>query len=516
LQKVRKDRTFCKQLSPIGPEPTSLPVLVNMNTAQEKMTLLRTLITNSTALVGVKIFMPLSYFIVTVNIARILGVEAFGEFAIIFSYYGIFRLISVFGVDAFLVKEVATNEQKANEYLSNAFVVGSLISGASILLMNALLYIMGYSQEIRLAGFALSLSLLAASLMQYTESVFIAFRKSWYMFFTTLFREALKIVLVLFVLFKYQRLVPVVIAISSTYYLGLLVNWLVVNRFVFRHRLSLRTEVIRRIFRISAVLVLISGVNHLLLVTDIIILSKIKGAAPVGLYNAAYKFVTFSFLFIDSLGQTLLPLMSRFHQESSLHFKTALEITLKYFLAIILLFVLTIFFFSDRIVPLIFGDPFQEASTVLRVLIWVPLFLGTSYYLQRMLFVANKQRYDLISLCIVCLINLGLNIGFTIRWGAIGTAAATLISVALLLAFHIVFFQTKVVRLDIGHVWLRPLLAGAAFFICLFYGSRVNLPMAFLGSTVLYLFLLFALRVVRKEEVVLLKESLLHKQADNR
>ena len=72
---------------------------------------------NSLALFSVKLIIPLSHLLVIILITRFLGVKEFGIFAIIFSYYGIFRNISIFGVDYFLVREIPRDTQKADAYL---------------------------------------------------------------------------------------------------------------------------------------------------------------------------------------------------------------------------------------------------------------------------------------------------------------------------------------------------------------------------------------------------------------
>jgi len=95
---------------------------------------------NSVALMAVKIFMPLSYFAIAVSVARLLGTKDFGVFSIVMGYYGVFRIISSFGIESFLIREIPRDETKASFYLGNAYFLGAATSVISIFLMNLALY----------------------------------------------------------------------------------------------------------------------------------------------------------------------------------------------------------------------------------------------------------------------------------------------------------------------------------------------------------------------------------------
>lgn len=484
-----------------------------MEEIQEKTgSLLRSIAKNSAALLAVKIFMPLSYFIITISLARMLGVKSFGVYSIIFAYYGILRIIATFGIDSFLIKEIARDRSLASFYLNNAYFLGIIFSCINIVIMNAALSMSSYSYEVKMAGFVLSLALLPASLTQYAEAVFIAFQKNQYIFFTTSIREVLKITLVIFALIVYKSLLSVIIVISLTSYFGLLLDMVVINAHFFRQKLMLRREPVLRILKASFTLVLISGISSFFIVMDIIVLSKIKGELAVGLYSAAYKFVAFAFLFIDSIGLTLLPVMSQFYQNAIETFNSLVVVTFRYFAALALLFSVSVFLFSDKIIILIFGNSFAASASILNVLIWIPLFLGSSYFFGRMLFAANMQKYDLIAIFSACITGLALNVLFTMKWGYMGTAVAVLISTLFLFFLHFYFFYNKVFPLNIGQVFIKPFIACFPFFIGYFYAFHINRYVWFAGSVVIYFLMLTILGVVKKQEIIILAKSLAGKK----
>ncbi|MEI8345694.1 MAG: oligosaccharide flippase family protein, partial [Candidatus Omnitrophota bacterium] len=160
-----------------------------------KASLVKSLFANSAALLGIRLFMPISFFAISILVARLMGVRAFGAFAIIFSYYALFRILSNFGIDSFLMREIPRDESRARLYLDHSLFAGTAFSLIGIVLMNTVLAMAGYSPEIRRAGFFASLALWPDCLNKYAESFFTGMQKSWIALGTVLAKESLKIVL---------------------------------------------------------------------------------------------------------------------------------------------------------------------------------------------------------------------------------------------------------------------------------------------------------------------------------
>jgi len=333
------------------------------------------------------------------------------------------------------------------------------------------------------------------------------------MFFTVFAREVFKIALAIAAIFVYRELLPVMLILSASAFIGFFLDFTVINSFLFRQRLLFQKETIRNIFGVSYVLALIAGVNSFFLLIDIIVLSKIKGEVPVAFYSVAYKFITFSFLFIDGIGMALFPVLVRCYRESTDRFRELSEGIFKYFLILAIPFIATVFFFSRDAIFLVFGSQYAASADILRLLIWVVPFLGGAYFLGKMLFVADMQRYDLLSLIGACGMNLLLNIFFTLRWGYYGTAIATLISVVFLFAMHLYFFRKKVFILNFRKIWAKPLIAGIPFFVLFFWLSKINVFLGFAASTVVYFFLLSALGVVSRKDIIAFAGNHIFRQA---
>lgn len=469
--------------------------------SDDSISLLRAILKDSAAILCVKMAMPLSYFIVTVSVARLLGTADFGILAIVFSYYAIFRILSVFGIDLSLIKEVARDEEKAGFYLGSALITGIFLSVVNMLIMNCVFYLAGYSNDVKTNGLIISLLLLAEPPNRYLESVFIALRKSKYILFSILFAEPVKIACAIAVMLIYKSLIPVAMVLLGGQLFSLLIKLIFFKRLSLKPKLSFNLGIITDIFKASFTMALISGISSFFLAIDVIVLSKIKGELSVGLYSAAYKFITLAFLFADSFGITLLPVLAKAYQDSKALFQELISISLKYFIVFAFAFAIPVFFFSPQLIAVIFGSGFINSSDILRILIFASIFFCGSYLYARMLFSANAQRYDLLSLVVACAVNLLLNIYFTLKWDYIGTAYATTVSAVILFLMHFYFFHKKVCALDIFRLWFKPLIAATLFFASFIYISRAGLYPGFIISGAVYFLTLIVLRVIKKEEI---------------
>ncbi len=475
---------------------------------EKKVILMRSILQSSATLFLAKAFIPASYIVVTICIARILGLEAFGKFSIVYSYYAVLRMISFFGIDNFLIKEITNNRQKADVYLGNAYILGTQLSLANMVIMNLVLMFVGYSWDIRVLGFFVSLELLPDSLIRYSESVFIAFVKNRYIFFTALARESFRLAAVIFALAIYKSAISVVIAFLATSILGFILDYIIIENKFFRQKIVIKKDIMRNMFCVSFILALISGFSNLFSALDIIILSKIKGEIPVALYSVAYKFILASFFITDSVGTSFLPVMINFYNESLGKFKRSSNLILKYFSLSMIAIIVFTFFFSDKLVLLIFGSQFALAAGVLKVLIWSALFSGCAYFFARMLFVAGLQKYDLIAIASACLVNIVFNIPLTLAFGYYGTAVSAIIAALYLCIVEFYFLRQKILKINLAEIFLKPLLAGAVLFITFFYLARVNLYLGALIAGLAYIFMLFKFKIIRKEEFNLIAQAI--------
>jgi len=469
---------------------------------QAHASVVKSFLLNSASLLGIRFFIPLFYLVITVSLSRILGVREFGLYATLLAYYGIFRMLAVFGIDTYLIRETARREDRAGLLLGNAYFAGAGFSFACMLGMNLLLCSTpGYPASLKLAGFVLSLSLAPAALSRYHDALFIAGEKTAYLLVTVFLRETIKLALALFVLFTYRKLLPVIVVFSASAFLELLLSGYVLNRYLVRPQIRPDAGVLRAMVRESSSLAVIMGISSVFLTLDVLVLSRVRTAYDVGLYSAAFKFVTLAFLVNDSVGTSLLPLLSKAWQRGKADLARLAETTLKYFVVLVLLYIAVVTVFSEQLVRLVFGPTFAPSAALLQVLIWVPLIQGTAYFMSRMLLAAFRQQYDLLALAIACGLAVPLNYFLALAWGPLGTAAATLASYSIFLLLQYGFLLWQVFPLDLFQTFVKPGLAGAVPAVLILLFRTANPFLALALALAAYGAALVLLRIIRREEV---------------
>ncbi|MCG2712801.1 MAG: oligosaccharide flippase family protein, partial [Candidatus Omnitrophica bacterium] len=190
------------------------------------------LLKNSFSIFSVKILTPISSFVIVLSIAMYLGDSGLGKYSIVFTYYGIFRLISFLGLDNLLTREIVKNKTEVNRYLSNFVIIGLISSVLCYVCMLLLVFVMKYPSDIIAAVSILGFSFFAASGMLICESIFIAFEKVKYTAYAYFVREIVKISLVLLLLKAGGAIPSVISAILIADFTALFIQGFLFDKYI--------------------------------------------------------------------------------------------------------------------------------------------------------------------------------------------------------------------------------------------------------------------------------------------
>jgi O-antigen/teichoic acid export membrane protein len=189
------------------------------------------------------------------------------------------------------------------------------------------------------------------------------------------------------------------------------------------------TEIFRVLWREKTIF--FSGVViNLYTATNIIILGLVQTTRDVAFFSAASKMIIISQTLISTpLSLSLFPFIGESFGQGRIHGidrvkRIAPFITVFTFVAGILLWIA-----APLIIRIFFGAAFYEASTVLRILCFIPLIVAISDLLgiQTMINLNMDRAFFNITL-IGAIFGLGLNFFLSTRYGAEGTAWAWVLS----------------------------------------------------------------------------------------
>lgn len=161
---------------------------------------------------------------------------------------------------------------------------------------------------------------------------------------------------------------------------------------------------------------------------DIIMLEAIRGDEPAGEYEVAVRFTSLFYFIPLALGDSLLPTLIRNYTKQISIFNARLFAYFRFNAAIAYLVTLFGFLVFPWLIPLLFGNEFNQSGVISRVHILSLLFTYSGTARAQYLIAANKVRYTFLCTGTGALLNFVLNYYLIPKYGGSGAAIATLIT----------------------------------------------------------------------------------------
>jgi O-antigen/teichoic acid export membrane protein len=475
---------------------------------------------------------------------RLLGPEGTGAWYFVVAVYGLFEIVSRYGLGTLLTRDVSADKNQSSRYLTNVLALRTLLWLVSLPVLAGVTYVYRTADQLTLGGLfslelqpigaqevqalaILAVSMLFANWADALSSAFHAFEKMEYPAGVSTACNLIKIILGPLALLLGYGFVGLA-AIS------LLVNLIQVVWFARLLRVTLFRPEWRWDWSLQRWMLPVSGplmINHLLATIfwriDIWILRPLAGELSVGLYSVGLKYLD-GLNFIPSLfTAAIFPLMSRYARSGGDSLLRAYILSLRLLVLISLPLAMVITFLAEPLVYILggakflgvaetihlFGREFQiqgGSDLALRVIIWsIPIGFVNSVT-QYVLIAVNQQRYLTRAFLIGVTFNIVGNLLIIPSMGYLGAAVTTILSeFSLLIPFYLS------VRRNVGTVpWVAifavPLAAvavmGAAGYALIGMGLNVWLATA-IGS-LCYLGVLILGGVFRGEEMALVGRAL--------
>ena len=259
---------------------------------------------------------------------------------------------------------------------------------------------------------------------------------------------------------------------------------------------EIRGEVIRPLLPRSGALVLSALLGIVIYNADFLFLRVFRGAAAVGYYNAAYTLVTFFLNVGTAYSLSLLPSLTRLHQNRTEQHRLY-ESAMAHVFAAGFPVALGGALLAAPIIALLYGPAYTTGADPFRLLIWcIPLCLLRDVPLMALQAAGREGKILRVTL-LAAGINLALNAVLIPRWGLRGAAIATLVTEATRMGLALTF----VGREGYGVSWLarfwRPLIAAGAMATVLLLLDSRSLPLGVAVGGLVYLGVLTAVGGVR-------------------
>lgn len=241
--------------------------------------------------------------------------------------------------------------------------------------------------------------------------------------------------------------------------------------------------------------------TQLLLYSNVFILTWLRDAREVALFQAPFGFVTKFQVFPTILVVGLAPIMARLAvvDISFQSLRSFYNSTLKYLFAACIPVSIAVVPMGEWLVTSIFGAEFAPAKTSLQIVIWIIVFWSLNAFSEKVLTVIGKQRLLAWSGGITFFFNLAAASFFVQRFGYIGASLSALCSFLLMFFMNYVLVSRYVKQVSLLFM-AKPLIALCAVLGFTFYFSGMNAMVLVVTSFALYTGLLFALKTFSRME----------------
>ena len=442
-------------------------------------------------------------------VARQLGAEGLGKYAVVIAYLNIFQVVAVTGVPRLTIREMARQPARGGLWFQRMVVNQLMGAGVSAVLLMAAANLLNHPPDTTLALGVIALSLLPFALSSAAESAFQARERMEIIPLAQMGAGTVQVVGSRLLLLAGRGVVALAWMVVGGQVVAAAIEMVIAGRMGLWRDFHLALGEAVGLFRRSFDFFLLSLSVVLFSRLDVLILSQMAGERAVGLYNAAYLVVrVINFLSI-SYSHALYPVMSRLFSRAQGRFEALLRRSLRFGLAATLLVSVLLAAAAGPIIGLLYGKGGYAASVpLLRIEAPFAIIFLWNALLSSGLMASNRQRRSVI----VSGVKLGAALVYypvlTAWLGVMGAAIATVLAGLTGAMLNTYFIHREVCPLRLVDLVGRPLLAGMVVGAGLWLSRGLAWPGRILGGVLLYGALLILLRILTAEDLLLLRRAI--------
>lgn len=354
-------------------------------------------------------------------LARVIGVEKFGEIAFASSVLIYFQTLVDYGFILSAVRDIARcrdDKQAVSVIYSRVMWARFLLTGVAFVLLSILIFLVPYFYQMRYILF-LSFLLVPGHAM-FPDWMFQALEKMKYItIFNVLIKFIFTIAVFLFIKKQEDYLLQPIFTALGFIISGICSMWLIRKWGIRLQATPLKTVWLA--IKENTDLFVNQLVPNLYNSLSVLLLGFFHGSVANGIFEAGNKFNTIASQFLVIVSRTFFPFLSRKIEKH--YVIVRINITAAVFMAVIL------FIFAPLIIHLFFTADFETAIPVLRIMSVSLIFMAMSnVYITNWLIVKGYERQARKITVIASLIGFAIAIPLVYYFTYIGAALTILIS----------------------------------------------------------------------------------------
>jgi len=442
---------------------------------------------NTMVLVALRILMPALAVGLILMLSRYLGVTGLGRYTLAFSFLYLFNAIAPLGLGAIITRDGARDRDGLHKLLGNAMTIGAVASICLTFVMAGVAFFLDYDEGTRVAIVILSLALLPCTIGLFQDSAFVALERMDCIAIATIAEYVVKVGIGIALLLMGYGLDAVLVVAVIGRVLACVISALLLRRLKVQIRWTLEMETVRQLLKLAPTFLFIGIFATLYWRIDIFMLSKLRTVEDVGYYGAAWRILELAMVLPQSLCLSLYPQISAAALKDLKQLRWIGRGAMRYLLAISLPAAIGVTLLAQPILVLLYGPAFDAAASTLSVLVLTLIPYGIVRYHAYVLVGANHQRVDLMLNLVMSAVNIALNFILIPRYGHLGAAIATFVSIC---AYGLLQYGYLIRKLPgrAAPIAVPPLLLGACAFMAFFVWllRDLNLYVAIVAGALMY------------------------------
>jgi len=427
--------------------------------------------------------------------ARVLGASGWGLFSYAISVASLLTMFADIGISDLVIREITQKKEGHQTFISTALLLKIIVLIMSILLVIFISPFISHIPQANSLFFLVALILFFDSMRELGLSINRASEKMERDMVVKVVTNAS--IFILGVLLLKIKLSPESIALA--YAIGSAIGFLSIAIIIRKDLKKLLAKVDLRIFKIiiktTWPFVFITLIGVIMGNIDIYMLGIWKNAGEIGLYASVQRIQQFIMILPSTISVAVFPLMSRLVNVDKNQFRIILEKTLSMILLIGIPISLGGILLADQLILKVFGQGYVGAIPIFRVFMLMLLISFPLILLSNAIFAHNKQRSLAPAYSLGILANIIFNLLLIPKFGAVGSAIATLVSTGTITVF--IWMKLKTINdfailKNLKKSFYATLIM--AFFIFVFKYLEVGVILNIIVSAIIYLFTLLLLK----------------------
>ena len=448
-------------------------------------------------------------FIWTILIARYLGVSEYGILGFAISLTGMLSITLDLGVGTHIIRHISTDYDSAPKYLGNAIPLKALFSIGTIILTLIILILMKSDELTIIITLLFTIEMIIKAFMGILNGAFQAFEQGKYQGIGNTILNTILLVFILIAIFGDLGIFGITFSYIIANFIALIYTYLAFTKNIVKPKFEFDFEFCKKITILSIPFAISAFLYAIYYSIDVVMLTSMVGSYASGIYNATYKLISVLTLFYGVYTAVIFPVMSKFFENDKRLLVISYEKSLKYLMLIIIPLAVATMFYSGDIIQLIYGNEYQDASSVLSILIWTVCLLFISGAGNTLLNASHKEVTVTKIYLLAAIFNIVLNFLLIPKYSYNGAAITTVLSDVLIVFIQIYIIYklgqnpNKRLYLDLGKIIIGSSVMGIVLYVL-----NLNMWVAIPVGIIVYFVVISLLRFFDSDDKFVIKEIL--------